>query len=171
QNPVEQVSLEDVQGFLQELNAEGGPDKAGEYKRVYALPTEAQWEYGCRAGSSKRFCFGDSDGDLGQYAWYGSNSGSETHAVGGKKANGWVLHDMHGNVWEWCQDRYGSYETVAQTDLDPKGPGAGTSRVLRGGYWSYYPAICRSASRDGYGPVYRISVRGVRLVVVPGALR
>jgi formylglycine-generating enzyme required for sulfatase activity len=142
-NPVEDVSWEDCRGFVEKLNAKSPP---GEGK--FQLPTEAQWEYACRAGSTTRYCFGDDEKQLGEYAWYGANSGSKTHPVGEKKANAWGLYDMHGNVWEWCQDWFDArYYAKSPTD-DPTGPAGGAYRVYRGGSW-YYPAwCCRSANRN-----------------------
>ena len=95
--PVEQVSWNDCQEFIRKLNLQEGGNK-------YRLPTEAEWEYTCRAGTTTRFCFGDSESRLGDYAWYSSNSSSKTHPVSRKKPNVWGLYDMHGNVWEWCED-------------------------------------------------------------------
>ena len=131
-NPVEQVSWDDCQQFLEQAQREGRP-RGGKFQ----LPTEAQWEYACRAGSTTRYCFGDDESELGEYAWYDANSGSKTHPVGEKKPNAWGLYDMHGNVWEWCQDWYdGGYYANSPTD-DPTGPATGSDRVFRGGGWDY----------------------------------
>ena len=103
-NPVEQVSWDDCQQFLVKLNTKSsGPGSK------FVLPTEAQWEYACGAGSTSKFCFGDDEKQLGEYAWYDANSGDKTHPVGEKKPNAFGLHDMHGNVGEWCQDWYAAY--------------------------------------------------------------
>ena len=102
-NPVETVSWDDCQQFLGKLHA-----KVGSGAGKFQLPTEAQWEYACRAGSTTRFCFGDDYLKLGDYAWYVKNSGRKTHPVGEKKPNAWGLYDMHGNVSEWCQDLHDS---------------------------------------------------------------
>ena len=118
------------------------------------LPTEAQWEYACRAGSNTAYCFGDSSDSLGDYAWYEDNSDTEMHPVGQKKPNAWGLYDMHGNVWEWCADRYGNYSTTAVTD--PTGPTSGSDRVLRGGGWDDGADYCRSANRSSNNPDYFI---------------
>ena len=116
------------------------------------MPTEAQWEYACRAGSTTRYCFGDDESGLGEYAWYGENSGDKTHPVGEKKPNAWGLYDMHGNVWEWCADWYdGGYYAQSPTD-DPTGPATGSFRVVRGGGWHYAAGCCRSAYRHGTRP-------------------
>ena len=116
-----------------------------------ALPTEAQWEYACRAGSTNAYCFGDDSDSLGDYAWYEDNSGSKTHPVGQKKPNAWGLYDMHGNVWEWCADWYGdSYSTTAVTD--PTGPTSGSIRVMHGGSWNSSASDCRSAFRGYNNP-------------------
>jgi formylglycine-generating enzyme required for sulfatase activity len=135
-NPVEQVSWTDCQEFLVKLNA-----KAGGQGGKFVLPTEAQWEYACRAGSTGEFCFGNKEKQLGEYAWwYDENSGIETHPVGEKKPNAWGLYDMHGNVCEWCQDWYGTYGAEAVDD--PSGPTKGTSRVYRGGGWLDFAWLC-----------------------------
>ncbi len=140
---------------------------ASEYARWIggALPTEAQWEYACRAGSTTAYSFGDSSDSLGDYAWYSTNSNGKTHPVGQKKPNAWGLYDMHGNVWEWCADWYGSYGTSAVTD--PTGPTDGDSRVLRGGSWLSFAGNCRSAYRYSNNPYRYFNYYGFR-VCFPG---
>jgi formylglycine-generating enzyme required for sulfatase activity len=152
--PVEEVSWNDVQQFVRKLNQREGANK-------YRLPTEAEWEYACRAGNTTKFCFGDSDGQLGEYAWYNSNSSWETHSVGQKKPNAWGFYDMHGNVWEWCQDWKGDYPSGHVTD--PTGLSSGSYRVDRGGSWGSYAGGCRSADRSSYDPGGRFGSLGFRL--------
>jgi formylglycine-generating enzyme required for sulfatase activity len=139
--PVESVSWDDIcgnesgtggfLGALNELIPMGGR---------FHLPTEAQWEYACRAGTTEPYY-----GDLDEIAWYDDNSDDKTHAVGQKKPNEWGLHDMLGNVWEWCSDWFGDYDMLAVTD--PAGPASGSHRVYRGGFWRSYAGNCRVAAR------------------------
>jgi len=154
-NAVDTVSWDDAQDFCKMLSAKAS--------KTVQLPTEAQWEYACRAGTNTRFCSGDADGDLDGVGWYYDNSGNTTHPVGEKKPNAWGLYDMHGNVVEWCQDWYGQYEAEAATD--PKGAADGPFRVLRGGPWSFNPAGCRSAVRDRSTPGVRFDLDGFRVVL------
>ena len=140
--PVENVSWDDCQTFMARLNDQI-PSLA------LRLPTEAQWEYACRAETTgARY-----DEDLDSIAWYGSNSGGETHDVGQKRPNAWGLYDMLGNVLEWCQGWYGRYSADLLTD--PKGSGAGALRVLRGGFWAYPAQYVRAAYRHAHAPVSR----------------
>jgi formylglycine-generating enzyme required for sulfatase activity len=125
----------------------------------YRLPTEAEWEYACRAGTTTPYSSGSSVGSAG---WYGSNNGSTTHPVGTKQANAWGLHDMHGNVWEWCWDWYGAYSSGAQTD--PMGASSGTYRVSRGGGWAYDGQNLRSALRGDHTPSGSYYDLGFRLL-------
>ena len=155
--PVEQVSWEDAVEFCKKLSELPEEKKAG---RVYRLPTEAEWEYACRAGSKAAYSFGANyawfganSKTLGDYAWFRENSGGQTHPVGEKKANAWGLYDMHGNVWEWCSDWYGKYPKGSVSD--PSGPSEGSERVIRGGSWIIVAAHCRSACRGWYVPSSR----------------
>lgn len=150
--PVDSVSWNDAQEFCRKLSERTG-------KRV-RLPTEAEWEYACRAGTKTRFYTGDRDADVERAGWCGAKSrGGEnpaqpTHIVGQKEPNRWGLYDMHGNVWEWCQDWYGPYP--AGPVVDPQGPASGDSRVLRGGAWhnNWNDSLdmCRSAARSKAPP-------------------
>lgn len=152
--PVEQVSWNDTQEFINKLNAKNDGFN-------YRLPTEAEWEYACRAGTK-----GDYYGNPDSIAWYISNSGNKTHPVGQKQPNAFRLYDMSGNVWEWCQDWQGSYTDAAATD--PVGPSNGESRILRGGSWEYYSAFfSRSSGRGGDSPSDRLSDRGFRVAARP----
>jgi formylglycine-generating enzyme required for sulfatase activity len=144
--PVEQVSWEDAQEFIKKLNKMEKTDK-------YRLPTEAEWEYASRADSKERWSFGDDEAKLEEYAWYSKNSQDKTHPVGQRKPNAWGLYDMHGNVLEWCQDRYGDYPAGPVTD--PTGSASGERRVLRGGSWDSDARYTRSANRDDVNPDYR----------------
>ncbi|MFH1737697.1 MAG: formylglycine-generating enzyme family protein, partial [bacterium] len=135
-NPVEKVCWDDCEWFIAAINKLG----LGQFR----LPTEAEWEYACRAGTNTRFYWGD-DPDEKQaddYAWYEQDS---TSPVGRKKPNAWGLYDMGGNVWEWCSDWFGDYPGEAQRD--PQGPCEGEARVSRGGGWRYQVQYCRSADR------------------------
>jgi formylglycine-generating enzyme required for sulfatase activity len=157
-NPVELVSWDGAVEFCKKLS-----DKTGKKVR---LPTEAEWEYACRAGSKTRFSYGDDNdyANLGDYAWYTKNSDNKTHPVGQKKPNEWGLYDMHGNVWQWCSDWYAdSYANAGKTD--PSGPASGSTRVLRGGCWNFTPLYCRSAYRVRLAPGYRYLSIGFRVVV------
>ncbi|MFH1998514.1 MAG: formylglycine-generating enzyme family protein, partial [Planctomycetota bacterium] len=116
------------------------------------LPTEAEWEYACRAGTSFSYCFGDSDSSLSGYAWYDGNSGNKTHPVGEKKENAFGLYDMPGNVWEWCQDGYHDSYSGAPSDGSAWDSGASSRRVDRGGSWDLDSRYCRSANRNRYTP-------------------
>jgi formylglycine-generating enzyme required for sulfatase activity len=158
-NPVENVSWNDATGFCRKLSEKT--------RRPVRLPSEAEWEYACRAGTKTRFSFGDSEDAIAEYAWTNANS-KTTHPVGQKKPNAWGLYDMHGNVWEWCQDWFGAYAAGAVTD--PAGPASGTHRVLRGGARDYYPVYCRSASRLNCPPDNRYYNRGFRVVVPVGGV-
>ena len=163
--PVEQVSWEDAVEFCKKLSDLPEEKKAG---RVYRLPTEAEWEYACRAGSMTAFSFGESPKLLGDYAWFGGNSNRQTYLVGQKKANAWGLYDMHGNVWEWCSDLYGDYPKRALTD--PVGSRDGDIRVNRGGGWEEDAADCRSAIRSYNDPSVRFSVLGFRVALSPSGI-
>ena len=129
----------------------------------YRLPTEAEWEYACRAGSNTAWYFGDTEADLVNYAWYYENASYMTHPVGKKTANAWGLHDMHGNVWEWCWDWYGSYASGAQTD--PRGVASGPERVIRGGNWYSLAQNLRSAYRSSSSPDWGGDIVGFRVVL------
>ncbi len=142
----------DASSFMGRLRARTG--------LAFDLPTDAQWEYACRAGTTTAYSYGASAN--GDYMWYTSNSSSQTHEVGTKKANPWGLYDMHGNVWEWCLDWYTSnLGTAAVTD--PKGASSGSSRVLRGGGWYSDAAYCRSAARNRNAPSSTYDNLGFRL--------
>jgi formylglycine-generating enzyme required for sulfatase activity len=158
--PVKCVSWEDAMAYIERLNSIHEEKSFG---RRYRLPTESEWEYSCRAGSTSAYCFGAEESRLGDYAWYGSNSGSKTHPVGLKRPNAWGLHDMHGNVWEWCSDWYGDYPGVTVTD--PVGPKDGSYRVNRGGGWYLDAAFCRSSYRSWNDPSFRFSFLGFRLAL------
>ena len=153
--PVEEVSWNDCQTFLTKLNALTG--------RTFRLPTEAEWEYAARGGSKSRGTQYSGSSNLDEVAWYDGNSGSKTHAVKTKKANELGLYDMSGNVYEWCQDWYGSYSSSAQTN--PTGPASGSSRVSRGGSWNYVARICRSSFRNYCAPGYCYYNLGFRLAL------
>jgi formylglycine-generating enzyme required for sulfatase activity len=156
--PVEQVSWEDIQPFC---TATG-----------FRLPTEAEWEYAYRAGTMTAFhsmpAFPNGTNDeshLQTIAWYASNSGAQTHAVGGKVANGFGLYDMSGNVWEWCQDRHGSFSN--SPEINPTGPSVGSTRVLRGGPWGDGAGSSRASTRGQAAQNYRVSTFGFRVVRTP----
>jgi formylglycine-generating enzyme required for sulfatase activity len=152
--PVESVSWNDAQEFIEKLNQK---EKGSQYR----LPTEAEWEYACRAGTETRFYTGNSEADLDRAGWYSKNSGEKTHPVGRKEPNGFGLYDMHGNVWEWCQDWYGGYLTGSV--IDPKGTSSGPYRVLRGGSWFDDGRLVRSAARGWLAPTFRGDFYGLRL--------
>jgi formylglycine-generating enzyme required for sulfatase activity len=148
-NPVDLVSYDDCQEFFKKLNA--GFSKG---KGEFTLPTEAQWEYACRAGSTTRYYFGDDEASLGEYAWFSRNSGGKAHPVGEKKPNAFGLYDMQGNVDEWCRDWYSNFYGSSSLDSklptsDPTGGTSGPCRVGRGGSWSCPAENCRSAHRYG----------------------
>jgi formylglycine-generating enzyme required for sulfatase activity len=152
QRPVENVSWDDVQEFLRKLN-----DRNDGYR--YRLPTEAEWEYAARAGTTGKYY-----GDLDAIAWYDDNSGSETHPVGGKQPNGFGLFDMVGNVWEWCQDWYDDRYYGNSPPVDPTGPVEGKLRILRGGSWSSVAWNSRVSRRRCLAPVVWVSQCGFRCV-------
>ena len=158
-NPVEQVSWDDAQAFCKKLS-EQTTDRV-------RLPTEAEWEYSCRAGTKTTYYSGDTDKDLDRVAWYGANSKSTTHPVGQKESNFFGLYDMHGNVWQWCQDWYSENYYGKSEAENPQGPAQGAVRLLRGGSWDFNPMICRSANRCRYDPVNRYYNIGFRVVLVP----
>jgi formylglycine-generating enzyme required for sulfatase activity len=149
--PVENVSWDEVQIFLEKLNA-----RKGGY--TYRLPTEAEWEYACRGGSN-----GDYAGNLDNLAWYAGDSGFKVHSTGRKQPNAWGLYDMHGNVSEWCQDRYDYAYYSDSSRVDPQGPESGWLRTARGGNWVLSEFYCRSAARSGFPPTQRGQALGFRL--------
>ena len=170
ERPVADLTWNDAQAFCKKLTEQT--------KQAARLPTEAEWEYSCRAGTRTAYYSGDTDKDLDRVAWYDANSNNRTHPVGQKDANVFGLYDMHGNVFQWCEDFYGEY--LKEAVIDPRGPAEGaarvmrggswfidTQRVLRGGSWHNDPGHCRSANRDGNDPGDVSSDHGFRVVVAP----
>ena len=149
--PVEKVSWDDAEAFIQKLNAKTG--------KQYRLPSEAEWEYACRAGGQHEYCGND---NVDSVAWYASNSGKSTHPVSRKQPNVFGLYDMSGNVWEWVEDSYHNSYNGAPTN-GSVWQGDGARRVFRGGSWDSRPRYVRAASRDGDVPAYRDSYLGFRV--------
>ncbi len=163
QNPVERVGWDAAIEFCRKLSELPEEKSAG---RVYRLPTEAEWEYACRAGTTTAYSFGDDESQIGDYAWYLENSGGNSHPVGQKKPNPWGFYDMHGNVREWCQDYHGKLAHVSVTD--PMGPKSGSYRVSRGGGWGSGAGYCRSSDRRWPKPTssdYYLGFRVARVSV------
>jgi len=163
--PVEQVSWDDAQQFIWRLNQLEGADR-------YRLPTEAEWEYACRGGSTTAFASGQitaldcgNDTKLAETGWFCGNSAKTIHPVARKKANAWGLYDMHGNVSELCQDWFGEYPPDQITD--PKGPSSGIDRTVRGGGWDSKARHCRSSCRGAISSGQKINDVGFRLVRMP----
>ena len=175
--PVEAVSWFDAVRFCNKLSEkegmrpfyeiEAGTTRVRDWSGPgYRLPTEAEWEYACRAGSRARYSFGNNEASLGEHGWYDGNSGARTHPVGQKRANAFGLYDMHGNVWEWCWDGYAADYYKQSPGDDPSGAEGATDRVLRGGSWSFRPRYARSAVRHWDEPGYRYFTLGFRLALV-----
>jgi formylglycine-generating enzyme required for sulfatase activity len=158
--PVTNATWEQAMEFCRRLNKRERMAGRLPDGYVYTLPTEAQWEYACRAGAN-----GDYAGELDELGWYSGNSEGETHPVAQKRPNAWGLYDMHGNVLEWCRDWYGSY-AGGQRD-DPKGVSEGSVRVIRGGSWGYGAVFCRSAYRVRLRPDSRWVILGLRVALTP----
>jgi formylglycine-generating enzyme required for sulfatase activity len=167
-DPVTGVSFEDAQDYCGWLAKRSG--------LPVRLPSEAEWENVCRSGSQAEYCFGDDGSRLGEYAWFGVNSGGRAHAVGTRLPNAWGLHDLHGNVWEWCRDTY--HEDYGRAPKDASAwteggwemrPGASPYRVFRGGGSSGAAVGCRSAFRRGYDPSIRWNGLGFRPALWPSA--
>jgi formylglycine-generating enzyme required for sulfatase activity len=177
-HPVDSVSWYDAINFCNRLSLSADLPPFYEIRRSgdvrpkggsgYRLPTEAEWEYACRAGSSSAYFFGDDAGRLPDFAWFEANSQMSTQPVGGKIANGYSLHDMIGNVWEWCWDWYGPYASRAAGDaellIDPAGPKRGTERILRGGCFQASAHQLRSSQRNGFDPELGVHYIGFRVV-------
>lgn len=153
--PVECVSWNDCQEFIQKLNRLTG--------RNFRLPTEAEWEFACRGGNNSRGYKYSGSNDIDNVAWYWDNSGGKTHPVGTKAPNELGIYDMSGNVWEWCSDWYADYTSYSQTD--PTGPQSGSCRVDRGGGWFDYARYCRSSIRLSDDPTSRNYNLGLRLAL------
>jgi len=173
--PVESVSWDDVQGWLTKMNERHPLPEGWEWD----LPTEAQWEYACRAGTKTAFSFGNDPSQLHKFGNFADKNvgfswkdagqddgvGEMTAKVGSYSANAWGLHDMHGNVWEWCLDWFGDYPSGSATD--PTGPKSGVERVYRGGSWKNGTSGCRAAQRARLPPDYRYHLLGFRPAAVP----
>jgi len=155
--PVENVTFEDVQLFIQTINEK-------EKTKKYRLPTEAEWEYAARAGSNSTYFFGDDEEELEQYAWYEKNSDGRPHPVGQKQPNCWGLYDVLGNINEYVQDRFNENYYAHSPSVNPTGPDSGTV-LKRGGSWFGPPKHNRIAFRDGIGPT-KSNKRGFRLVLL-----
>ena len=153
--PVEQVSWDDCQEFIDKLNSITG--------KTFRLPTEAEWEYAARGGKKSRGYQYSGSNNLSDVAWYADNSGSKTHAIGSKQANELGIYDMTGNVWEWCQDWYGRYDGSLQ--VNPTGAASGSGRVNRGGGWYVTARDCRSSCHVYNSPDDRYCSLGLRLVL------
>jgi formylglycine-generating enzyme required for sulfatase activity len=167
--PVEGVSWKEALAYcarVTELEQSAGRIPAG-YE--YRLPTEAEFEYVARAGATTRYFFGDDPAgtQLGDYAWYDKNSEKTTHPVGEKKPNPFGLYDIHGNVWEWCLDWYGTFYPGGIVS-HPTGPKSGEGRVFRGGGWDYDASSCRAAYRNYFSPVQTRNYLGFRIVLAAG---
>jgi formylglycine-generating enzyme required for sulfatase activity len=158
--PVDTVSWDDAQAFVARLNQKEGHSR-------YRLPTEAEWEYALRAGTTSTYYFGADWSQLGDHAWYDGNSGSTTHPVGEKRPNAWGLYDMIGNVWEWNQDWLGENYYANSPSADPTGPTSGRYCVVRGCGWYSAARFCRSALRGRNEPAYRNEYFGFRLAFSP----
>ena len=166
--PVERVSWFDAMEYCKKLTQACETQGKLPEGYGYRLPTEAEWEYACRAGTTARFGYGEdkSGTQLGAYAWFSRNSDSMTHPVGTKQPNAWGLFDMHGNVWEWCVDRWED-SLPGGTITNSVRIASGRLRVARGGSWLYDAKACRSANRDDYSPWDRCSDIGFRVVLAP----
>ena len=158
-NPVESVNYDDCITFINQLNTllkDQLPQG-----RKFRLPTEAEWEYAARGGNKSKGCKYSGSNSISTVAWYYKNSGDKTHPVKQKASNELGLYDMSGNVYEWCSDWYDDYSSSPQNN--PKGPGSGSNRVIRGGSWYSNEQNCRSANRSYIYPGYRGSTYGLRL--------
>ena len=155
-NPVESVSWNDAQDFCRLVSKK--------IQMPVRLPTEAEWEYACRAGTKGKYYSGDDESSLARVAWYAGNSNS-TYPVGTKQPNAFGLFDMHGNVWQWCQDWYAAGYYSKSPEQDPKGPPAGHERIMRGGSWEDYASLCRSAYRYRRHPEYLGTNAGFRIFI------
>ena len=158
--PAVNVNWADVTVFCRKLTDRERAAGKLQANEEYRLPTEAEWEYACRAGTTTAYSFGDDEKLLGDFAWFRGNAEGKAHPVGTKKPNPWGMYDMHGNVWEWCSDWYA---TNLAGGVDPVGPAAGSRRVNRGGVWRGYPVSCQSAYRSSDGPSSRGDYLGFRV--------
>jgi formylglycine-generating enzyme required for sulfatase activity len=159
-NPVESVSWDDAVEFCLKLSQLPEEQARG---RVYRLPTEAEWEYACRAGTTTEYSFGNDESKLGEHDWHQANSDKRTGPVGKKTPNYWGIYDLHGNVREWCQDGYRDFSKESVTD--PMGEPVESGRIVRGGDWDSEATFCRSAVRQGRAPSIRFSTIGFRVAM------